>query len=157
MNAREKLLLRGKSEIQTLFEESQRYFSSKLPCSLGAPNRAKMPFANLPPCLVAGPWPPPPPPPKDRGRRPPGWAARPNAVPTRRSELLPFPSETREAEVPMRPARPSQGRTRSRTRFLSEGLASGIRSRSPPFLHWPVMAENLKMMRSQAPFFVRFV
>ena len=60
---------------------------------------------------------------RNGGRRPPGWAAQANAVPTRRSDLLSSPSQTGETTDPMKPARPNQSRKRSRTRFLSEGFA----------------------------------
>ena len=60
---------------------------------------------------------------KNGGRGPPRRAARPNAVPTRRSELLSSPSQNGDTTDPMRRARPSQGLTRSRTRIPREGFA----------------------------------
>ena len=61
---------------------------------------------------------------RNGGRRPPGWAARADAVPTRRSELLSSPSQKGDTADPMRRARPNQSRKRSRTRFLCKGFAN---------------------------------
>ena len=110
----------------TLFRASKRYFSYKLPCSLGALTEPKCPPPTCRLAPSAG---------HDllrhhhRGngdRRPPGWAARADAVPTRRSELLSSPSQKGDTADPMRRARPNQSRKRSRTRFCARDSRTSI-------------------------------